>query len=121
MKAMLIAAGLLFTAAGFALAHDQKGPHGGHQVDAGKMHVELLAKETTIDVYLSDDMAKPVDAAGYKGLAILIVGGKAARIPLVPAGSDRLTGIAPAEVKGEPKGAVQITSPSGGTVQGKFD
>lgn len=121
MKAMLIAAGVLFAAPGFALAHDQKGPHGGHQVDAGKMHVELLVKDATVDVYLADNMAKSVDAGGYKGLAILIVGGKAARIPPVPAGSDRLTGVAPAEVKGEPKGAVQITSPSGSTIQGKFD
>jgi hypothetical protein len=121
MKAMLIAAGVLFAAAGVALAHDQTGPHGGHQVDAGKMHVELLVKDATIDVYLADELAKPVDASGYKGLAILIVGGKAARIPLAPAGSDKLTGTAPAEFKGEPKGAVQITSPSGATVQGKFD
>lgn len=121
MKAILIAAGVLIGAAGFVLAHDQKGPHGGHQVDAGKMHVELLAKETTIDVYLADETAKPIDASGYKGLAILIVGDKAARIPLAQAGNDRLTGTAPVEVKGEPKGAVQITSPSGAMVQGKFD
>ena len=46
-------------------------------------------------------------AAGYKGLAILIVGGKAARIPLAPAGNDPLTGAAAAELKDEPKGAVQ--------------
>jgi len=121
MKIMFIAAGLLFGTLAAAYAHDQKGPHGGRQVDAGNMHVELITKGTTIDVFVADAAAKPVDPAGYKGLAILVVNGKAARIPLAPAGNDRLTGTAPAEVTGEPKGAVQHTTPSGSMVQGKFD
>jgi hypothetical protein len=121
MKTTFIAAGLLLGMSGMTLAHERRGPHGGYQVDAGTMHVELLMQGTTVDVFVGDATGKPVDAAGYKGIAILFIGGKAVRVPLAPAESDRLTGTAPAEVKGEPRGAVQITTPSGSTIQGKFD
>ena len=120
MKTILALSIALLTSAP-AFAHDAKGPHGGRQVDAGRMHVELLAKGATIDVYVSDAAGKPVDAGSYKGLAILIVGGKPARIPLEPAGGDRLTGTASGELGGALKGAVQITTADGVTVQGKFD
>ena len=63
-----------------ALAHEAKGPHGGRQVDAGQMHVELITKGPAVEVYVADGAGKPVDASGYKGLAILVVGGKPARI-----------------------------------------
>ena len=103
------------------LAHETKGPHGGRQVDAGSMHVELVAKGAVVDVYVSDGAGKPVEAGAYKGLAILVVGGKPARITLEPAGADRLTGTASAELGPSLKGAVQITTPAGATVQGRFD
>jgi len=120
MKTILtITTALLFTTT--VLAHESKGPHGGRQVDAGSMHVELVAKGAVVDVYISDGAGKPVDAGAYKGLAILVVGGKPARITLEPAGADRLTGTASADIGPTPKGAVQITTPAGATVQGKFD
>jgi hypothetical protein len=120
MKALLAIPALLLVAAP-ALAHETKGPHGGRQVDAGAMHVELITKGPAVDVYVADNDGKPVDASGYKGLAILVVAGKPARIPLAPAGSDRLTGAAPADLGATVKGAVQITTSSGTTAQGKFD
>ncbi|MDB5572792.1 MAG: uncharacterized protein JWN93_3975 [Hyphomicrobiales bacterium] len=110
----------LFLLAAPAQAHEAKGPHGGRQVDAGQMHVEMVANGAVIDVYVSDAKGEPVDASGYKGLAILVVAGKPLRVPLASAGKDRLTGTAPVDV-GRPKGAVQITSGGGATVQGKFD
>lgn len=120
MKSIFILSALMLASAP-ALAHESKGSHGGRQVDAGQMHVELIAKGATVDVYVADGAGKPVDASGYKGLAILVVAGKPARIPLAPAGGDRLTGTAPAEVAATAKGAVQITNPAGATAQGKFD
>ncbi len=120
MKHVITLAASLFLTAP-ALAHDTKGPHGGRQVDAGKMHVELVAKGAAVDVYVSDAAGKPVDASAFKGLAILIVGGKSTRIPLAPAGGDRLTGTANADLAATPKGAVQITTADGATLQGKFD
>jgi hypothetical protein len=120
MKTMIALSALLL-AASPVLAHESKGPHGGRQVDAGAMHVELITKGPAIDVYVADGAGKPVDATGYKGLAILVVAGKPARIPLAPAGSDRLTGTAPADLGASVKGAVQITTSGGVTAQGKFE
>jgi hypothetical protein len=120
MKTTIVLCGLLL-AAPAALAHESKGPHGGRQVDAGQMHVELLTKGPTVDVYVADGAGKPVDATAYKGLAILVVGGKPARIQLSSAGGDRLTGTAPTDVAATVKGAVQITNGSGTTAQAKFD
>jgi hypothetical protein len=120
MKSVLALPALLF-AVGPALAHESKGPHGGRQVDAGAMHIELITKGPTVDVYVADGAGKPVDVSAFKGIAILIVAGKPARIPLAPSGGDRLTGAAPADLGASVKGAVQITTSAGVTAQGKFD
>lgn len=119
MKLIIALSALL--AAAPALAHESRGPHGGRQVDAGQMHVELITTGPKVDVYVADGAGKPVDVSAYKGLAILVVGGKPARIPLAPAGGDKLTGTAPADLGGAVKGAVQITTNAGATAQGKFD
>ncbi len=50
-------------------AHETAGQHGGRVTDAGKFHVELVAKGETVDVFLSDEGQKPVPAAGFKGTA----------------------------------------------------
>ena len=59
-----------------------KGPNGGRQVDAGDYHVEVVAKDTALTVYLHDEKDKPVDAQGHKGIGIFVVGGKPQRIEL---------------------------------------
>jgi hypothetical protein len=105
-----------------ALAHDPRpGPNGGLMVDAGTLHTELLANGTdTVIVYLFDAKDAPVDSAGVKGNAILIINGKPARFPLEPAGGSTLKGQAPAPVAAGVKGAVQITLPDGSTIQAKY-
>lgn len=108
-------------AASAVCAHETAGQHGGRVTDAGKFHVELVAKGDTVDVFVSDEGQKPVPAAGFKGTAILIVGGKPARVPLEPADGNRLTGKAAAALGDGPKGAVQLTGPDGATASGKFN
>jgi hypothetical protein len=104
-----------------ALAHSPKvGANGGAQVDAGSYHVELVPDGTTLQVFLRDHSDKEVASAGFKGTAIFVVGGKPQRIPLTPAGTNKLTGTSPVALPKEPKGAVQITTPTGSTVQAKF-
>ncbi|ACB24525.1 MULTISPECIES: hypothetical protein [Methylobacterium] len=102
-------------------AHETAGQHGGRVTDAGKFHVELVAKGETVDVFLSDEGQKPVPAAGFKGTAILVVGGKPARVPLEPADGNRMTGKAATALGDSPKGAVQLTGPDGETASGKFN
>ncbi|KZC01470.1 hypothetical protein ABID82_004307 [Methylobacterium sp. PvP062] len=102
-------------------AHEAAGQHGGRVADAGDFHVELVAKGESVDVYVSDAKQKPVAAAGFKGTAILVVGGKPARVALEPADGNRLTGKAAAALGDSPKGAVQLTGPDGATASGKFN
>ena len=102
-------------------AHEMAGKHGGRVTDAGSYHVELVAKDKTVDVYLLDSSEKPVPAAGFKASAILIVDGKPARVALTPADANRLTGQAQVPLNAAPKGAVQLTAPDGATASGTFN
>jgi hypothetical protein len=111
----------LLAAPALVLAHSPKvGANGGAQVDAGSYHVELVPDGTTLQVFLRDHSDKEVASAGFKGTAIFVVGGKPQRIPLTPAGTNKLSGTSPVALPKEPKGAVQITTPTGSTVQAKF-
>jgi len=121
---MSLVAGALVAGALVALpvcAHEASGQHGGRVADAGKYHVELVAKGETVDVFVSDGSQKPVPATGFKGTAILVVGGKPARVPLEPADGNRLSGKAAVALGDSPKGAVQLTGPDGTTASGKFN
>jgi hypothetical protein len=117
MKYVVLTCALLTTT---ALAHESKGPNGGRQVDAGKNHVELVAQGSTLEVYVSDAAGKPLDPSAFKGVAILVVNGKPARIQLSPS-SDKLVGKAQTEISNTVKGAIQITDAMGVTSQAKFD
>jgi hypothetical protein len=116
---LILAAGLLATTA--VCAHEVAGKNGGRVADAGKYHVELVAKDKTIDVYLLDGGEKPVPAEGFKGTAILVVDGKPARVTLAPSDGSRLTGTSEVSLGAKPKGAVQLTAPDGSTSSGKFN
>ena len=108
-------------AASGAYAHEATGTHGGRVADAGDFHVELVTKGEAVDVYVSDAKQKPVAIAGFKGTAILVVGGKPARVVLEPADGNRLTGKATGALGDRPKGAVQLTAPDGASASGKFN
>jgi hypothetical protein len=122
MTRSILAFALLLAAAPISFAHAPKiGEHGGPQADAGSIHVEVVVKDMTLDVYLNDHSAKPVASAGFKGVAIFkAADGKPVRIPLAPANDNKLTGVAPSPLPAELEGAVQITTQTGSTVQGKF-
>lgn len=102
-------------------AHEVAGKNGGRVADAGKYHVELVARDKTVDVYVTDGGEKPVPATGFKGTAILVIDGKPARITLAPADDKKLTGTAEVALGAAPKGAVQLTAPDGATSSGKFN
>jgi hypothetical protein len=116
---LLIAA--LLTSTGSAWAHEAKGKNGGRIADAGSYHVEMVVKSDVVDVFISDQGDKPVAAAGFKGMAILVAGGKSQRVVLTPVEGARLSGSAAAALPDQPKGVVQLTGPDGKTSQAKFD
>jgi hypothetical protein len=117
-RRLLIAALLLATLP--AAAHEMSnGPNGGRVVEAGPYHVELVVETKTVAVYVSDSKAKPIPAAGFKGVAILTVSGKAQRIELAPQ-DNRLGGSSPVAVPADVQGVVQLTGPDGKTAQGRY-
>ena len=120
---MLFSLVLVLGFASAAAAHEpRKGPHGGALVDAGHYHVEVVANDTVLDVFLSDMADKPLKAAGFKGLAILAVDGKSARVALdATADGEKLEGSAPAGLGQHVKGVVQLTAPDGKTATAKLN
>src|SRR5262245_9465269 len=105
-----------------ASAHSPKvGQNGGRQADAGSYHVEIVPEGTVLQDYPPDHSEKAVSTQGFKGTAIFVIKGKPERIPLTPAGDNQLKGDAKVDLPAEPKGAVQITTPTGSTVQAKFE
>jgi hypothetical protein len=120
VKILLTAA--LLSIAPAAFAHEvAKGPHGGPVAEAGHYHVELVARDNLIEVFLTDATDKPVAPAGFKGVAILVNGGKSSRVTLEPTPDTRLSGKAAGTVPHILKGVVQITAPDGKTAQAKFN
>lgn len=104
-----------------ALGHSpERGKNGGQQADAGNYHVEVVAKDNTLNIYVNDHSDNAVQTKGFKGTAILVVNGKAQRISLAPRGDNVLTGTSPVELKAPIKGAIQITDSDNVTVQAKF-
>ncbi|MCF4124845.1 hypothetical protein [Methylobacterium sp. SyP6R] len=103
-----------------ACAHEGAGHNGGRIADAGPYHIELVTRDRTVEVTIYDAKEKAVSPAGFKGTAILVVGGKPARVILTPAAA-RLTGEAEVALGANPKGVVQITGPDGAAASGKFN
>jgi hypothetical protein len=121
MKFGYLALGVALLAALPANAHDAKSLHGGRLVDAGPYHVELVAKDRAIEVFILGENGNPVDPKGFKAVAIFTLGGKAERIMLTPSEKDTLSGTAATALPANPKGAVQLTAPDGKTATARFD
>lgn len=121
VKTILLIGALLAAPSNGSAHGPNVGANGGPQADAGDFHVEIVPQGTVLQVYLRDQSDKAVKTDGYKGRAIFVVDGKPQRIPLVPAGENRLSGTSSLELPAQPKGAVQITTPTGSTMQAKFN
>ncbi|HZA01469.1 MAG TPA: hypothetical protein VE665_04230 [Hyphomicrobiaceae bacterium] len=124
LKAIILAGSIIAASAASAHSHGKgssKGPNGGAVSHAGNYHVELVAKGTSVDVFVTDAKDKPVPAERMKATAILLVKGKSQRVELEPAEGSRLSGEAPVPLPAHVKGAVRLTSPNGKTAQAKFN
>jgi len=121
MKYRYLTLGIALLAGLPAYAHEPKASHGGRVADAGPYHVELVAKDTAVEVFLIGENDRPVDPKGFKGVAIFNLGGKAERITLAPSEKNNLSGTAATALPAKPKGAVQLTAPDGKTVTARFD
>ena len=120
LPVLAFAATLFF--AGLAYAHAPPvGVNGGRQVDAGEYHVEMVVEGSALTIYVRDHSDRPVTTTGFRGTAILALPGRAERFALEPAGDNRLKGTSSVPLPARPRGAVQITTRAGGTIQGRFN
>ncbi len=119
----LVASLVLAASLAVAQAHEQRvGPRGGALVDAGSYHVELVARDRTVEIFVSDANDEPLAASGFKALAILAVAGKTVRVALQPSpDGTKLTGEAPEPLPPRVKGAVQLTGANGKTSTGRIN
>lgn len=88
-----ISSALIYVVATATLAfaaenHVHKGKQGGIMADTtGHHHVELVAKDQAIDLYVLHDDGELEDVDGAKATATVLSGGKTEKITLTPAGS----------------------------------
>lgn len=92
LGALTLAAAL---AAGPALAadtHSHEGKHGGKIVESGHHHVEIVAKDGSLEVYVNDEDGKPEDIKDAKASAAVLSEGKKVDVTLAAAPSNALKG-----------------------------
>jgi hypothetical protein len=73
---------------GSALAHEKQkspGQHGGILVDSGHHHLEVVAKDDVIEVYVSGEDGKPEDVKDAKATAAILSEGKKIDVTLTAA------------------------------------
>ncbi len=79
----LLAAGLPLSA--FAHGEGARGANGGLIGDLGDRHIELLARDGEIRVWVLDAQDRPVSAAGTTGNLIVLAQGRQQTLRLEPA------------------------------------
>ena len=100
-----------------AIASDK---HGGHEVEAGKFHVELVVKEKELNLYVRDQGDKPIDPKSVKATANVLSGKDKATVEMAPAGKDMLAGQAPFAVRKDAKIVVTFSVAGGKSEQARF-
>jgi hypothetical protein len=120
MKQLLVAAGLAVFAFAAAAHEMRSGPNGGQVVDAGPYHLELVAEQSKLTIFLSDADDKPVAAAGSSGRAIIQFDGKVATIRLEAGENNRLSGALPQPRSSSSRLAVTLTLGNGENLQARF-
>lgn len=116
---MMKAAVLFATMLGLAAPAWASDKHGGHEVQAGKFHVELTVKEREVTLYVRDQADKPVDAKAVKATATVLSGKDKATLELAPAG-EGLKGVAPFSVAKDAKVVVSFSVAGAKSEQARF-
>lgn len=117
MKAAAAFLGIVLWASTQVLATDK---HGGHEVEVGKFHIELVVKDRDLSLYVRDQGDKPVDAKTVKASANVLSGKDKATVQLAPAGAEMLSGQAPFSVAKNAKIIVSFSVAGGKSEQARF-
>ena len=108
--------GLAFAFSASAWASDK---HGGHEVEVGKYHVELVAKDKDLALYVRDKGDKPIDPKSVKATANVLSGKDKATVDLT-VGGDKLSGQVPFNVAKDAKVIVTFSVAGGKSEQARF-
>lgn len=107
-KIMLAFVGLLFSCS--VWAHGSLVPqHGGRMVEGDGGRLELVTKETKVDLYVTDHDDKPVVVTGASAKVVFLVAGKKVEAVLQVVEGNLLSGTTQTPV-GEPFSAVITVS-----------
>ena len=99
-----------------AIASDK---HGGHEVEAGKFHVELVVKDKDLAFYVRDASDKEIGAKSVKASAHVLSGKEKATVELQPSGA-ALAGKAPFSIHKEAKVVVTFSVAGTKSEQARF-
>ena len=116
MKAQSVALALALLLGTAVNAADK---HGGHEVQVGKYHVELVVKDRDLTVHVRDDADKPLQAKSIKASANVLSGKDKATVQLAPDG-EALKGQAPFAVAKDAKIVVTFAVGEGKKEQARF-
>jgi hypothetical protein len=90
-------------------------------VVVGEYHIEIVAKDTAVEVHITDSLDRPLKASGFKALAIMVIDGKTHRIPMEPTADElKFTALVPAVIT-RMRGAVQLTDNTSKTTTGRVN
>jgi hypothetical protein len=117
MKAVALSLSLAILLPSTVWASDK---HGGHEVQIGKFHVELVVKDRDLSLYVRDQADKPIDPRTVKASASVLSGKDKASVELAPAGAEMLGGQAPFSVRKDAKVVVTFNVAGAKSEQARF-
>jgi hypothetical protein len=115
----LLCCAIAMVLSGLALAHTESElaklipPHGGLLASVGEYHVELVLKPDRVQVFVTDNLDKPISIQGVTGTANLRVKGQKSQRVKLQVVDDRLQG--PAAIPADAAVTVMILLNIGGT------
>ncbi|WP_041316892.1 hypothetical protein [Hyphomicrobium nitrativorans] len=123
LAAMLAASSLAFAHddhAHDAHAHDHAPKHGGIVEHSSHHHLELVAEDGTLRLYVTDEAGKPEPVEGAKATATVLSEGKTEAVTLAHAGENRLEGTGSFKATKGTTVVVTLTLPDHGAEQARF-
>lgn len=113
-------AAIAFVSLTYAHENAPAGPNGGEVRDAGKYHLELVAKDGKLALYVTDDKDKKVPTQGAAATATILSGKDKATVKLEPAGENALTGATKLQPASDMKVVVSLALPGQPSLQARF-
>ena len=117
---VVLAAALLSLSIAARADEATSGPNGGQLKHAGKYHLELVMKESTLTVYLTDDKDAKAATKGATASATVLAGKATSNVKLEPSGDNALAGSGNFQPAPDMKVVVSVTLPGQPPLQARF-